>query len=1533
MLFKPKHQTFSIRKLNVGIASIVVGLSIALQTIQTVEAQDTNFQIQWKYVERSELSEQQLASMITNLKDEKVGKYHTYYAVYEARSTVLPKTNEDLSSLTAMVGGGSLLLIGIGVLKGKRKKVITSIALLTTLGTFSLDTLAIEVLSQYNQTMTLRVGDAVPDGNITIEGYSFVGYIPADEVSTDVPSPSVVNEGSSANAVLDTDSTVSDVAVPNTVTESIPFETIYVEDPELLEGREELRVAGVSGTQTLTYIKGELISTEVVDPVHQVIARGTKKVIQPVDEVKVVTEIIPYETEIQETSELLEGERKILQSGVSGVKELTYTNGILSGEQITKPAVNEIVQVGIKRVEVQTLPFETTYVEDPELLEGREELRVAGVSGTQTLTYVKGELISTEVVAPVTQVIARGTKNVSQPVDEVKVVTEIIPYETEIQETSELLEGERKILQLGVSGVKELTYTNGILSGEQITKPAVNEIVQVGTKRVAEPTEGIDVDRTPVPLPIETTYIDDDSLYVGDEVEVSQGKEGEKVVTTTYRTVRGVRTGDGVVSEEITVPMERRVVRRGTKKAITLENYLFDATGISYLEKDQSGQYQMVEQPKDYTQALVQIQFADHPTLISSVKLVDGKAKLVNYDVFVEDILKKDLQNNPFKVAEQSILLENLRKLSWYTSNTDYETFDVSKLAPNLSESRIQSFVFLDGTNKPTRFFTSNATSVQVIFENGQVQHYDISNTVTESSVQKSLLSNGIVISRPTQDTDYVTRLDLGSKIESVTLEDLKAVYPLDDRTWYVLSDEWQGMAVETKKQLVNRLLANSYWLDDSSISQNYLANKIDDAMLKDLLFVSLYTNRFYNFDIGSATLSDFILTYRNIFGKEQATFETIVAAFKQANTKSMLSGGRTGEFYKQYVNPILYVTPVESDDAIAKTVESLVDIYQPAFKGKYSEWFRQAFDGIVEDVAPIANVPMNYNAWTLLKELKKANLVLPVLSKNNEGTYLIGSPMQLIVGSMGVYAPSGTNTITEELRNTVKEKAKAFSDLLYRYFDTLTKVNPSSTELMPKVKLLSVDAARTFNSTYQAPSATEDKTIRNLYNLANLNMGGELSETAFANGSEFYILRGKLLDLFFLFTHEMVHNIDRNVLLNGLGRRANVGIETYAVGMFEQKINEANINMNFVYDRDKTDFIAANWTRDRINSPEKFADFYKKLFQTIDLLDYLQGKAVLQLEPMQQSIVLKINAYGNTPDSNPADPTANRTLERLMPNKFNREYSNMITLEDLIRNKFGMYPGRIDLSFKRNDYTEPSIFDTNWYMAHDDAKTADSLATQYIVYRMAAEKGYVDGLLTAASGSLNDLEVLRKVTGNPDLTYETYKIQKYDEVKQSLANQTTLNEEKIIQLFVEAMKKDLENRDFQKLSQTYRLRKTLYYNIKRITDDFRSDIYGNVAAVKVSTAQELINAMKTNPYADIQLTADIDFSTISVAKNSSYTNAIFYGRIDGDGHALKNLKAALTNQLSSAYISNLLVQSSFSTTNLVNNLTKKNVDSIIINL
>lgn len=206
MLFKKKQQTFSIRKLNVGIASIVVGLSIGLQTIQTVEAQDTNFQIQWKYVERSELSEQQLASIITNLKDEKVGKHRTYYVVYEARGTVLPKTNEEISSLTAMVGGGSLLLIGIGMLKGKRKKVITSIALLTTLGTFSLDTLAIEVLSQHNQTMTLRVGDAVPDGNIAIEGYSFVGYIPADEVSTDVLSPSVVNEGSSANSVLDTES-------------------------------------------------------------------------------------------------------------------------------------------------------------------------------------------------------------------------------------------------------------------------------------------------------------------------------------------------------------------------------------------------------------------------------------------------------------------------------------------------------------------------------------------------------------------------------------------------------------------------------------------------------------------------------------------------------------------------------------------------------------------------------------------------------------------------------------------------------------------------------------------------------------------------------------------------------------------------------------------------------------------------------------------------------------------------------------------------------------------------------------------------------------------------------------------------------------------------------------------------------------------------------------------------------------------------------------------------------------------------------
>lgn len=71
------------------------------------------------------------------------------------------------------------------------------------------------------------------------------------------------------------------------ISEKIPFETTYVENPDLLEGTENVKEEGAYGSKQITiketYVNNELESSEVVSeniiksPVNKVIEKGTKK--------------------------------------------------------------------------------------------------------------------------------------------------------------------------------------------------------------------------------------------------------------------------------------------------------------------------------------------------------------------------------------------------------------------------------------------------------------------------------------------------------------------------------------------------------------------------------------------------------------------------------------------------------------------------------------------------------------------------------------------------------------------------------------------------------------------------------------------------------------------------------------------------------------------------------------------------------------------------------------------------------------------------------------------------------------------------------------------------------------------------------------------------------------------------------------------------------------------------------------------------------------------------------------------------------
>ncbi|WP_045591631.1 G5 domain-containing protein, partial [Streptococcus oralis] len=335
-----------------------------------------------------------------------------------------------------------------------------------------------------------------------------------------------------------------------TKTEEVAFQTREVENALLAEGVRRVKTAGQKGVRTIvetvTYtdgvetgreVKSNTITTPAVDEVVEV---GTKKVVAPVVTTKeeTKTEEVAFQTKEVTNPDLPEGSRQVKAAGKKGVRTIvetvTYTDGIETGRveksnTITTPAVDEIVEVGTKKVvapvvttkeetKTEEVAFQTKEVTNPDLPEGSRQVKTAGQKGVRTIvetvTYTDGietgrvEKSNTITTPAVDEVVEVGTKKVVAPVVTTEVVvpvvttkeetkTEDVAFQVKEVKNEDLPEGSRQVKAAGKKGVRTIvytvTYTDGVETGRvekssTITTPAVDEIVEVGTKKVASTT-------------------------------------------------------------------------------------------------------------------------------------------------------------------------------------------------------------------------------------------------------------------------------------------------------------------------------------------------------------------------------------------------------------------------------------------------------------------------------------------------------------------------------------------------------------------------------------------------------------------------------------------------------------------------------------------------------------------------------------------------------------------------------------------------------------------------------------------------------------------------------------------------------------------------------------------------------------------------------------------------------------------------------------------------------------------------------------
>ncbi|HEM3590516.1 TPA: G5 domain-containing protein [Streptococcus suis] len=363
-----------------------------------------------------------------------------------------------------------------------------------------------------------------------------------------------------------------------TETEAVAYETVREDDPTLEEGKEVVSVAGKAGVRTIVYtvtktdgvetsrvVKSDTITTPAV---NEVIKVGTKKAPVITTEEVTETEAVAYETVREDDPTLEEGKEVVSVAGKAGVRTIVYTvtktDGVETGREvksdtITTPAVNEVIKVGTKKApvitteevtETEAVAYETVREDDPTLEEGKEVVSVAGEAGVRTIVYtvtktdgvetgreVKSDVVTTPAV---NEVIKVGTKKAPVITTEEVTETEAVAYETVRENDPTLEEGKEVVSVAGKAGVRTIVYTvtktDGVetsreVKSDSVTTPAVNEVIKVGTKKVA-PSIKNDVQKNEETVTKPQTSQNDKNKTVLPET-------GERVSTSIWMTFVG----------------------------------------------------------------------------------------------------------------------------------------------------------------------------------------------------------------------------------------------------------------------------------------------------------------------------------------------------------------------------------------------------------------------------------------------------------------------------------------------------------------------------------------------------------------------------------------------------------------------------------------------------------------------------------------------------------------------------------------------------------------------------------------------------------------------------------------------------------------------------------------------------------------------------------------------------------------------------------------------------------------------------------
>ncbi|PLV79862.1 zinc metalloprotease [Streptococcus pneumoniae] len=442
----------------------------------------------------------------------------------------------------------------------------------------------------------------------------------------------------------------------------------------------------------------------------------------------------------------------------------------------------------------------------------------------------------------------------------VEETTTELNYKTETTDDPTKYTDEETVLRTGEKGsqVTKTIYktvegvkTDQVLStSTEVTKEHVNQQVSRSTK----PIEGTLVEESLEKIPFKEKIEEDDQLKKGSEVVAQEGKEGQKKITKTFNTIKGVKTEDApkVIEEVIEVPQDK-ILKRGTKifekPVLTItaveSKDLKRTSDVKYslenpskatiksitltLKKGDEIVKTLIVSPDNLTASLTDLQYYKDYKL--ETKMVYDRGEGDEEEVLNEESLRIDLK----KIEIKDIKSTKLIKVSENKEEIDDTNFTTIPTDKNNYYLKITT-----NDNKTNRLAVKSITEETVDGEN----FYKITSEATDliQHTKEEQIKNEYTyyIAKPKQKENNVY-YDFGELVEAIQNN------PEGD---YKIGESLNATNIKPngKSYITKKFKGSLTSTDGNKFAIHNLANplfnEIENATIKDLIFSNVNINK-----------------------------------------------------------------------------------------------------------------------------------------------------------------------------------------------------------------------------------------------------------------------------------------------------------------------------------------------------------------------------------------------------------------------------------------------------------------------------------------------------------------------------------------------------------------------------------------------------------------------------------------------------------------------------------------------------------------